>query len=129
MNVDTVKDKSSVHSLHAELLGLKGSWKISSITLDAKNQTVIIQVEMPADARVECPECGNLCWISDFKDEQEWAHLSLLTYKAVIRCCMPRCDCPEHGVLRVAAPWAPRTSQISRETASETEGEDHETTL
>jgi hypothetical protein len=118
--METLKDKSSVHAYHAELLGLGPSWRVVRLQLDLANREALIDVEVAADDRVECPECGKLCWISSFDETREWP-LQLLTFQAVVRCRIPRTDCPEHGVLRAVTPWFRREKKDS-----ESKGDSHE---
>jgi transposase len=46
---------------------------------------------------------------------REWRHLSLGKWRVVIRANLARLECPEHGVVTEAVPWAEHDSRFTRD--------------
>ncbi len=40
-------------------------------------------------------------------------HLDAMQFQTLIRCRVPRCECPEHGVLTAKVPWAGKNSRFT----------------
>jgi transposase len=51
--------------------------------------------------------------IYDRLAERSWRHLSVMQYRLELRCAVPRCDCPEHGVKTMSVPWAEPGSRFT----------------
>jgi len=94
------------------LLQLKDPWYISDINIDVEKEEVHIQVTHH-HGRLPCPECGRDCLIEDHADERVWRHLDMWQAKTFIHARMPRTNCPEHGIRRVATPWAEPNSRFT----------------
>lgn len=60
-----------------------------------------------------CPTCGRACQVEDHAADRTWRHLDLWQAKTWIHAEMPRTNCPEHGILRVAVPWSDPNSRFS----------------
>ena len=54
---------------------------------------------------IECPVCGCRRGVYDTRSG-EWRHLNIWQYKTIIRCDVPRTDCPDCGVKTARVPWA-----------------------
>lgn len=67
---------------------------------------VEVDVEHDADAAVACPQCGGSCARYDHASARQWRHLEVMQFATIIRARVPRCQCPEHGVVTVQVPWA-----------------------
>jgi len=94
------------------LLQLKDPWHISDIDIDVDREEVHIQVTHH-HGRLPCPECGSACLVEDHADERVWRHLDMWQAKTFIHARMPRTNCPEHGIRRVAIPWAEPNSRFT----------------
>lgn len=90
---------------YTALLRLKEPWYISRIDLDVAAEEAHVFITHH-HGQLPCPTCGNACNVRDHGDERVWRHLDLWQAKSFLHAAMPRTDCPEHGVLTVAVPWA-----------------------
>lgn len=88
------------------LLGLESAWRVADVDLALEQQRVEIAVEWAGGREAPCPECGEACPVYDLREERRWRHLDTMQFETLIRCRVPRCRCPEHGVRTVAVPWA-----------------------
>ena len=87
------------------LLQLRAPWHIVRIDVDvAKEEAHIFVDHQPG--RLPCPTCGAACLIEDHADDRTWRHLDMWQAKTFIHARMPRTNCPQHGILRVAVPWS-----------------------
>lgn len=89
-----------------QLLGLDSNWEVADVNLALADQRVEILVEWIGGKNAPCPECGELCSVYDLREERSWRHLDTMQFETIIRCRVPRCDCPEHGVRTIGTPWA-----------------------
>lgn len=97
------------------LLGLVPPWAVLKVDLNLSAKRVVIEVEYPAGERVPCPEpgCGRMCKIKDHRPERSWRHLDTMQFETLVRCRVPRSDCPEHGAKTISVPWAGPRSQFT----------------
>jgi len=72
---------------------------------DKQPNELHLAVAAEPGARFPCPTCGRLCRPHDWK-ELNWRHLNFFQHACIISARVPRTDCPDHGVLRIAVPWA-----------------------
>ena len=88
-------------------LGLTAPWHVIDQRLETDKQPHELHLAVAADpgARFPCPTCGRLCKPHDWK-ETSWRHLNFFQHACIITARVPRTDCPDHGVLRIAVPWA-----------------------
>lgn len=70
-------------------------------------------VAWPAGTKVQCPQCGRECNVYDRLPERTWRHLSVMQYMLELRCGVPRCECPEHGIKTISVPWAEPGSRFT----------------
>ncbi len=103
----------SVNEHYARLLHLSDGWRVTQVQEDLAAERVAIQLEWPNGLVVACPVCGQGCGIYDRLEERSWRHLSIMQYRLELRCAVPRCQCPEHGVKTVAVPWAEPGSRFT----------------
>jgi transposase len=87
-------------------MGLPPPWKVTEVTEDLAAQRVTLHVAWPKGTKVSCPECDQTCPVYDHMEERSWRHLSIMQYLLEIRCAVPRCECPDHGIKTVRVPWA-----------------------
>jgi len=92
--------------LYARILGIERPWAVTDVDLDLPHDEVRVRVEHGDDGpRLTCPACGRACPGYD-KRERRWRHLDTCQYRTILIADVPRVECPEHGVKRVAVPWA-----------------------
>ena len=99
-------------SHYSALLGLSAPWEVESVKLQMESQRVEILVEH-AKGPGRCPECGDECALYDRREERSWRHLDTMQFETIIRCRVPRCECPQHGVQSVQVPWAGKHSRFT----------------
>lgn len=95
-----------------ELLGFGEQWAVTRVVLNKVLFRVDLYIEHTRK-NLECPKCGKPAPLYDHCAEREWRHLDIMEYKTFIRCRVPRCNCPEHGVKKICEPWAERLSHYS----------------
>lgn len=90
-------------------------WAVLKVDLDVTAKQLVIQVEYPAGAQAPCPEpgCGQLCKIRDHREERSWRHLDTMQFETLVKCRVPRSNCPSHGVKTICVPWAGPRSQFT----------------
>jgi transposase len=92
--------------LFETILGLRPPWHISRVVLDTKEQRVDLWAEHSAQARWPCPVCQQELACRDHAEERTWRHLDTCQFQTYLHACVPRVECPTHGVRQVAVPWA-----------------------
>jgi len=90
------------------LLGLIPPWAVEKVELDLPAKRLVISVDYPAGVLVPCPEagCGQMCRVKDHRAERIWRHLDTMQFETLVKCRVPRSDCPEHGAKTIRIPWA-----------------------
>jgi transposase len=97
---------------YTALLRLREPWYISKIDVDVAAEEAHVYISH-RHGQLPCPECGTPCNVRDHGDERTWRHLDLWQAKTFLHASMPRTDCPTHGVLTVAVPWAEPNSRFT----------------
>jgi len=92
--------------LYAQILGLAAPWRVTSVALKIEEGRVEIAVAHSADARFACAKCGCEAGCYDHAPERSWRHLDTCQLETHLSARVPRVNCPEHGVVQVAVPWA-----------------------
>jgi transposase len=98
--------EAAVAAHYGLLLGIKSPWRVNKADLKLEAQKVEIEVEHERAGQVACPQCGRACPRYDHTAERQWRHLDVMQFTTIIRARVPRCQCPEHGVVTAATPWA-----------------------
>ena len=98
---------------YEQLLGLGGSWKVSAVQLELSAKRVEVDIYFDLSQTMQCPECGKSCAHYDDREQREWRHLDTMQFETVLRCEVPRCNCPEHGVKTLRVPWAGKSSRFT----------------
>jgi transposase len=98
--------EAAVAAHYGLLLGIQSPWEVKRVDLQIQGQRVDVAVEHNRQAAVVCPECGKGCPRYDHAPERQWRHLDVMQFTTVIHARVPRCQCPEHGVMTVLIPWA-----------------------
>jgi transposase len=94
------------------LLHLRDPWYISKIDVDVGKEEAHVTVSHH-HGRLPCPSCGTACPVEDHSEDRIIRHLDLWQAKTFIHVAVPRTRCPEHGVLRVALPFAEPGSRFT----------------
>lgn len=103
----------SVEEHYRRLLLLPSPWEVTRVSEELDTERVTVWLRWPDGEKVRCPVCAEETTIYDRLPERSWRHLSVMQYRLELRCAVPRCDCPEHGVKAVAVPWADPGSRFT----------------
>lgn len=95
------------------MLGLSAPWTVSDIDLDTENLRLSIRISVPRGAKLPCPVCDRLCDKEDHREERSWRHLDAMQFETIIKCRVPRVNCPEHGIKTANVPWADNYSRFT----------------
>jgi transposase len=93
-------------ALFSRLLGLANPWQVGRVAVSSEPEQVDVFLEHQRRGRFTCPECGLLLPIFDHVPSRSWRHLDHGGYLTWLHARLPRVYCLEHGVRRVAVPWA-----------------------
>ena len=97
--------------LYARILGIEPPWQVEDVTLRLEGGEVEVQLTVAA-AAYRCPVCGQACPGYDSR-ERRWRHLDTCQYQTILRAAVPRVQCPTHGVVQIALPWAEGGSRFT----------------
>lgn len=106
--------KTTITDHYSKILNLETPWFVSDTNLDTDNVTLKIHVSTPRGVKLPCPQCGKLCSKEDHRQKREWRHLDTMQFQTLIVCCIPRVNCPEHGVISVEVPWSDEYSRFTQ---------------
>jgi transposase len=98
--------------LYATILGVHAPWTVERVELDVTGGAVHVWLARAADVAVQCPECETACSIYDHR-EREWRHLDTCQLQTRLHARVPRVECPTHGVVQTAVPWATPGSKFT----------------
>ena len=86
---------------HLVVAGVWFEWPVPD------RQVLVVRVAPTKRQSGRCPECGRRCRIRDAGDgDRRWRSLDLGSTMVYLEGPAPRVDCPAHGVLVAAVPWA-----------------------
>lgn len=105
--------KAAVAAHYGLLLGISSPWEVREAKLYVEGRKVDIEVEHGASQPVRCPQCQRECARHDRAPERTWRHLDVMQFTTQIRARLPRCACPEHGVVTLVPPWAEPGSRFT----------------
>ena len=91
--------------LFTAALQLEAGWKVTECRFEGEPRQLLLKLDFEEGKRFGCPQCGKLCPTHDTSTKR-WKHLNFFHYECLLEARVPRSDCPEHGVLSVAVPWA-----------------------
>lgn len=91
---------------YGQLLGVESPWQVREVKLEMAAKRVEIEIGWTSGEPLRCPECGRVCAMKDYAPERRWRHLDVMRFETVLRCRVPRSECPEHGVKTLRVPWA-----------------------
>ena len=92
--------------LYQQILGLSEPWFVQSVDLNVSDHRVDVRVAHRSEARWSCPRCGKAAPLHDHRESRTWRHLDTCQFQTHLHACVPRVNCPEHGVGTVSVPWA-----------------------
>jgi transposase len=104
---------NELHRHYGQLLGVESPWRVRAVKLEMAEKKVEIEIEWTSGEALHCPECGKQCGMKDYAVERRWRHLDVMRFETVLRCRVPRSDCPEHGVKTLRVPWAEPGSRFT----------------
>ena len=104
---------TELHRHYGQLLGIEGPWRVLEVKLEVAQKRVEIGIEWIRGEALRCPECGRVCAMKDRATERSWRHLDVMQFETLLRCRVPRSDCPEHGVKTLRVPWAEPGSRFT----------------
>ena len=81
--------------------------------LDVDGKRVDIHLTHEAGVTWPCPQCDRALPCHDHVAERTWRHLDTCQFQTLLRARLPRVNCPEHGVVQVAASWAEPRSRFT----------------
>jgi len=98
---------------YGRLLKLPAPWKVTEVGEDFDRERVMVRVEWPKRATAPCPVCRRPSPVYDHMAERTWRHQGVMQYTLDLRCAVPRCQCPDHGVKTIGVPWAEPGSRFT----------------
>jgi len=99
--------------LYQRVLGLTEPWSVERVDLNVVSRRVDVWVEHAAGVSWPCPQCRQLLAGYDHAEERIWRHLDTCQFETYVHARIPRVQCPTHGVLNVAVPWAEARSRFT----------------
>jgi transposase len=105
--------KTAVAAHYGMLLGIASPWSVREAKLDLNTKLVDIEVVHDPAQPVRCPQCRRECARHDHAPERTWRHLDVMQFTTQIRSRVPRCACPEHGVVTLVPAWAEPGSRFT----------------
>lgn len=90
--------------LYTQILGISPPWKVTSVDVSLADDEVEVHVKHNG-SKLHCPQCNKACPGYDHR-QRRWRHLDTCQLKTLLVADVPRVECPEHGVVTVAVPWA-----------------------
>lgn len=90
----------------ARLLGVEGA-VIEDVELETSTGCLVVRVRVRRRDRARCGRCQRPCPGYDGgAGRRRWRTLDLGTTQAYIEAAAPRVQCPDHGIVVAAVPWA-----------------------
>jgi transposase len=86
-------------------LGLGSGWTVTKSEMNIESRQLKLWLDFAPGTLFACPKCGEFCAVHDTV-EKTWRHMDFWQHTTELIARVPRTDCPEHGVLVAAVPWA-----------------------
>ena len=96
-------ESNSPFTLALQLEGTR--WRVISNAFGGDGTTLELRLDFERGARFACPRSGGSCGVHAAA-ERRWRHINFFQYRREIVARLSRIDCPGHGVLQAAVPWA-----------------------
>ena len=100
-----------VTTVFNKLLSLQGAFVRR---VEFGTQVIVVDVAK-RHRRNRCPHCTFSARSRYDRTVREWRHLSLGRWRVAVRSTLCRLDCPEHGIVTEAVPWAEHDSRFTRD--------------
>ncbi len=101
------------------VLELPSFWRIAEVKVtdrppeELAQDLALSRVRGRVDVRLEvqpgdlpCPACRKSAKVDDVRQDRVWERLPMFDDRVFLHARTPRVNCPEHGVVSVATPWA-----------------------
>ena len=98
---------------YERILGLEAPWRVEGVQLSVAEKRVDIRLTHDAGVSWSCPHCGRSLGCYDHVAQRTWRHLDTCQFQTLLHARLPRVQCPEHGVVQVAASWAEPHSRFT----------------
>ncbi len=98
-----------INKVVAQLIGLQG---LSVRGIDFDGDALVIAVAKKPGAHRR-PKCGYRRSASYDSHERDWRDVPLGKWRVVLRSTLCRLECPTHGVVCEAIPWAAHDSRFT----------------
>lgn len=108
-----MKNTQISSNLFERMLNLTKPWEVSDIQLDTDSLRLTVKIKTAKGSKLPCPHCGRLCSKEDHREERFWRHLDTMQFETIIKCRVPRVNCPKHGIASVRTPWADSYSRFT----------------
>ena len=103
------------------MIGVEDRTVIEDIEFVEDDETVVVHVRPRRPKKRRCGRCEQLAPGYDGGDgRRRWRGLDLGTVKVVLEADAPRVECPEHGVVVAAVPWARHGAGFTRDFEDQT---------
>lgn len=99
--------------LYQHILGLESPWRVVHVEVNVEAGEIVVQARHPERTKFRCPECDQQLSCYDHAPARRWRHLDSCQFQTQLEACVPRVNCPEHGVKQVAVPWASPSSRFT----------------
>lgn len=88
------------------LLGIEQEWVVQRVELDHTAKCIQAWAQWREGEALMCPKCRAICPGYDHLPQRTWRHLDACGFTTLLHARVPRCQCPDHGVISVRASWA-----------------------
>lgn len=99
-------------SLYESILQLGYPWSVESVVLDEDQKQIAVKVVRSPSESLRCPTCDKAVPGYDHRSRR-WRHLDTCQYQTIVEADVPRVNCPTHGCLTIAVPWAEERSRFT----------------
>src|SRR5207244_7798784 len=106
------RDDAGARAVRDDLWGVQVPWRSSGWTSTSRAGPSTCGWRAAEGAPAPCPECQTAGPIYDHR-EREWRHLDTCQLQTRLQARVPRVDCPTHGVVQSAVPWATPGSKFT----------------
>ena len=100
------QETAMLAGLIEKLMNIGDEWTVTNIEFKENisgGSELHIYIKRTHGQAISCPICNDRCGVYDTR-ERTWRHLDIWQYKTIIRCDVPRVDCPKCGVKTVHVP-------------------------
>ena len=89
-----------------KLLSMQGAFVRAVTFHDEREESTIVADVVRRSKLHRCPSCDFRTAATYDQHPRTWRHLSLGKWRVLVSCTLHRIECPDHGVLNEAVPWA-----------------------